>query len=78
MLERKILACGTMCPDRPGLPSHTKGMNHSDAEFKKCHDLAFVHWKDKWDVFCLSTFHSTKMEPTVTRRREDVQRPVLT
>ena len=29
-------------------------------------------------MFCLSTFHSTQMEPMVTRRREvDVERPVI-
>ena len=78
LLEKEILACGTVRHDRRGLPSHTKGLNRGEAEFKKCGDLTFVHWKDKRDVFCLSTFHSAKMEPFTTRRREeDVQRPVL-
>ena len=41
--------------------------------------LTCVHWMDKRDVFCLSTFHGNGMEDYVTRRRDvpDVQRPVL-
>ena len=76
--KAKILACGTVRSNRRGLPSCTQKLSRGVAEFKKCGELTFVHWKDKRDMFCLSTFHSTQMEPIVTRRPEyDVHRPVL-
>ena len=77
LYKEKILACGTVRANRRGLPSSTERLSRGEAEFKKCGELTFVHWKDKRDVFCLSTFHSAQMAPITTRRGEVVQRPVL-
>ena len=76
--DLQISACGTVRSNRRGLPSCAQKLNCGEVEFKKSRELTFVHWKDKRDVFCLSTFHATQMEPIVTRRRqEDVERPVI-
>lgn len=79
LFNDKILACGIVRQNRRGLPVSTERLSQGEAEFKKCRELTFVHWKDKGDVLCLSTFHSTQMEPIVTRRRdsENVQHPLL-
>ena len=79
LFKDKILACGTVRQNRRGLPVSTDRLSRGEAQFKNCRELTFVHWKNKRVVLCLSTFHSTQMEPIVTRRRdsENVQRPIL-
>ncbi len=66
---------------KSGLPKDLKseGLVRGQAHFLNSGSLTLVHWKDKRDVFCLSTIHGNHMEHYSTRRRdaEDVQWPVL-
>ena len=78
--DRGTYACGTVRANRKGLPNESHSLERGGAVFKKCKcTLTFVHWKDKRDVLCLSTFHGNSMEDYTTRRRdaEDIQRPSL-
>ena len=78
LLSQGTFACGTVRANRRGLPP-LEHIARGEANFMKCDDLTFVHWKDKRDVLCLSTFHGNGMEDFSTRRRgtEEIQRPVL-
>lgn len=69
--------CGTVQANRRGLPKVNGSLQCGDADFMKKGDLTFVHWMDKRDVRCLSTFHGNQMVPYTTRRRdaEDVNQP---
>ena len=83
LYEQGTLACGTVRTNRKGLPKAaiTKKLDRGDAVFKieKHTGLIFVHWKDKRDVFCLSSFHDNTMEDFTTKRTDvsEVRRPVL-
>ena len=66
-LTRETLACGTVRANRCGLPERTDHLKRGEVVFMKRGDLTFVHWMDKRDVFCLSTFHGTHMVPFTTR-----------
>ena len=78
LLSRGTLACGTVHPNRRGLPTFTSSLNRGDAVFLNSGDLTLVRWQDKQEVLCLSTFHGNQMVPFTTRRRdEDVDRPEM-
>ena len=61
-----ILACGTVCKNRKGLPSQLyqecmpRGycMNKGECKVAQKDDLTFVVWQDTKPVLVLSNFHS--------------------
>lgn len=62
LFEKKTLACGTVRQDRKGMPAGlvkkaTQAYTRGQSTFLKCKNLTVVRWKDKRDVFALSTFH---------------------
>ena len=77
LLSKETNACGTVRVNRRGLPRDVQKLQRGEAVFKKSASLTYVQWKDKRDVFCLSTFHTNKMSDFTTRRRDvgDIQRP---
>ena len=79
LLDKDTFACGTVRQNRKGLPSNIDKLERGEAVFKKHLSLTYVHWKDKRDVFCLSTFHGNTMSNFTTRRLDtrDIQRPDL-
>ena len=78
--DRVTYVCGTVRSNWRGLPNGSRNLEREGTVFKKCKStMTFVHWKDKRDVVCLSTFHGNSMEDYTTRHRdtEDIQRPSL-
>lgn len=61
-------ACGTIRKNRRDFPTYEGRLERGSQSFKFTRDLLAVKWKDKRDVFMLSTCHSPTME-TVTSRR---------
>jgi hypothetical protein len=62
LYEKKTLACGTVRQDRKGMPAEllknrTPAYTRGQSTFLKHNNLTVVRWKDKRDVFALSTFH---------------------
>ena len=62
LYEKKTLARGTVRQDRKGMswaimtkftPNYTRGQS----TFLKYSDVTVVRWKNKSDIFALSTFH---------------------
>ena len=58
--QRSICACGTMKSDRGRFPEDFKGnLQQGESRFLRVGKLMAVHWKDKRDVYALSTIHGT-------------------
>ena len=62
LYEKGTLACGTVRQDRKGMPKqlmtkNSKGYEKGESKFLMHECLTVVRWKDKRDVFALSTFH---------------------
>jgi len=79
LLSRETMACGTVRQNRRGLPQQKSSLKRGETVFMKKGDLTFVHWMDKRDVWCLSTFHANQMVPFTTRRQgvEAITRPKM-
>ncbi len=63
-LSEGILACRTVQVNRQGLPKGLKSevLVRGEVHFMNLGWLTLGHWKDKRDVFCLSTVHGNHME----------------
>ena len=59
MKERNTFACGTVCVNCGELPNDFNvGKLDCGISTFACDDgTAAVHWKDKWDVFMMSSWH---------------------
>ena len=69
---RNTLACGTIRIYRGHFPGNFKSakLETGDPMFIKNNDILAVHWKDKWDVFAMSSIHGNTTE-LVERRGEN-------
>ena len=47
LLSRETMACGTVWPNRHGLPQQKSSLKRGDTVFMKKGGLTFVHWMDK-------------------------------
>jgi len=58
---RSTYTCGTIRRDRGVFPPEfqQKELQRGEAVYLQSGNLVAVHWKDKRDVFCLSTIHGT-------------------
>ena len=74
-LYGKILAYGTVRQDRKGMPwaimtkfapNYTRGQS----TFLKYNNFTVVRWKDKRDVFALSTFHGNACDDELPDKPE--------
>jgi len=66
LYARNTLAAGTVREDRKGMPNQLKKKNTrpfvlGQATFLKHGNLTAVRWKDKKDVFAISTFHGNSV-----------------
>jgi hypothetical protein len=68
----KTFACGTIRVDRGDFPEQYKyaKLEKGDSKFIKNDDILAVHWKDKRDVFAMSSMHGNGTE-LVERRGEN-------
>ena len=59
LLARNTLACGTIKINRGEFPGwfKTQKLKHGDASYIRNNNILAVHWKDKRDVFVLSSLH---------------------
>ena len=78
-LQRFTYACGTLRSNRKHLPLQLKEQlgeanftTTSEAKFWRCDNLVVTHWKDKRDVFAMSSMHGNDSE-VITNKRGDKQ-----
>ncbi|PIK49345.1 putative piggyBac transposable element-derived protein 4-like [Apostichopus japonicus] len=87
LLVHDTLAVGTVRQERLNMPKRLRTsvevFNPDQSVFYSSHKMTACRWKDKRDVFCLSTVHGNILE-TITRRKrgtrgemEDVQKPKM-
>ncbi|KAI2644801.1 PiggyBac transposable element-derived protein 4 [Labeo rohita] len=57
-------ACGTVRPNRKGMPTFTKKMTKGEVDFRENGSQLAVKWHDKRDVHVLTTVHPTGMAAT--------------
>ena len=67
--NRGTEACGTVMPSRKDMPGdvHSSTLEKGQVEgWSMCSNskIRVVHWKDKRDVFMITTFHNPQMVPT--------------
>ena len=77
--RKKIGACGTVRKNRKGLPSLANGLKKGESQYSHTNVLLALKWKDKRDVYMLSTIHSPSYTDTnkVDRQTgEVIRKPV--
>jgi len=59
--RKKTYACGTLRTNRGKLPKEfvSEKLEFGDSKYRATGDVLAVHWKDKRDVFVLSTIHDS-------------------
>ena len=75
LYDQNTLACGTVRQERKGMPNELKTKNtraykKGDSSFMKHGSLTVMRWKDKRDVFALSTFHGNSVEDDMPKKPE--------
>ena len=76
--EDKTLACETVRQDRKGMPAdlmtkNTPTYTRGQSTFLKHKNVTVVRWKDKWDVFTLSTFHGNACNNELPHKPEMIE-----
>jgi len=76
LLSRNIFSCGTIHINRGEFPNNFKNaeLKPGNAVYIKNGDIVAVHWKDKRDVFVVSSFHGNS-EKTIERHTKSIQKP---
>ena len=76
LLIRNTFSCGTIRINRGEFPEHFKTavLKPGKAIYIKSRDIVAVHWKDKRDVFAVSSFHGN-FEKTSERHKGHIQKP---
>ena len=76
LLSRNIPACGTIRVNRGEFPENFKNekLEPGKSLYIKNGDIMAVHWKDKRDVFVISSFHGNT-ETNIERHRGKIQKP---
>lgn len=64
LLDHQTGACGTVRPNRRGMPTFRSRMSRGEVEFRQNGDMLAVKWHDKRDVHVLSTVHTSTMSET--------------
>lgn len=57
-------ACGTVKKNRNGMPSFSERLRRGEQVHKCTEDLLAIKWKDKRDVFIITTVHTADMIST--------------
>lgn len=76
---REKFACGTVRIDREEFPEAFKcsKLATGEARFIKNNSVLALHWRDKRDVFAMSTMHSNAMNVITRRNGEKVMKPEI-
>ena len=69
---KNTFCCGTIRQDRGRFPENLKKakLQRGESVFISVNDLLAVHWKDKRDVFLVSTIHGNQIEEVLHRGEE--------
>ncbi|XP_047103633.1 piggyBac transposable element-derived protein 4-like [Schistocerca piceifrons] len=69
---------GTVMPNRKGLPKALKEgkLKKGEQIFRRKNDVLALRWKDKRDVWMISTRHTSSMLPVATREGNEKLKPV--
>ena len=78
LYENKTLACGTVRQDSKGMPpalmtKNTPTYTRGQSTFRKHKNVTVVRWKDKRDVFALSTFHGNACNNELPHKPEMIE-----
>ncbi|XP_046827843.1 piggyBac transposable element-derived protein 4-like [Vespa crabro] len=60
-------ACGTVKQRRKDMPILNKKLNRGEIEFRTSNNFLALKWRDKKEVFMLSTFHNNEFVSTVKK-----------
>ena len=76
--DRQTYVCGTIRVNRGEFPKNFKDakLEVGNSIYIEMDGIVAVHWKDKRDVFVMSSIHSNK-ESTVHRHKGDIVKPVM-
>lgn len=77
--ERDTYACGTVRKDRGSFPKEfQENIPSGSMKFVRDGNLVAVHWRDKRDVYCMSTIHGTNQKDVTRRGKENpVKKPEM-
>jgi len=77
--DRATYSCGTIRSDRGRFPDSFKNakLQRGESKFIRCDNLVGVHWKDKRDVFVLSTIKGTGVEMVERRAGDPITKPEM-
>ena len=83
LISRGFHVCGTVCKDRKGLPEDvcTATLRKGEVISSVDDSVMALKWKDKRDVFMISTYHNSSTVTKTRRSRaadggvEDIQKP---
>ena len=71
LLQKATYVCGTLRSNRVNLPTQlTEKVGAGEAKFWNCDNLVVTHWKDKRDVFAMSSMHGND-SVEITNKRGD-------
>ena len=78
LYEKGTLSCGTVRQDRKLMPAslmikNTPKYRCGESTFLKHHNLTVVRWKDKRDVFALSTFHGNACDDDLPHKPKMIE-----
>ena len=73
LAERNTFSCGTIRSDCGQFPEDFKkaSLERGESTFISDDNLLAVHWKDKRDVFVVSTIHGNQIEEVQRREEEE-------
>ena len=73
LLQNVTYSCGTLSSNRKHLPSKiSEKVKAGEAKFWNCNNLVVTHWKDKRDVYAISSVHGND-SVVVSNKRGDKQ-----
>ncbi|XP_026736358.1 piggyBac transposable element-derived protein 4-like [Trichoplusia ni] len=67
--RNNIYACGTVKKNRVGMPRFNNTIKRGEIQAKYCPPMTALKWRDKKDIFILSTIHSDIMAPSLKEDR---------
>ena len=69
MLQRATYVCGALRSNRVNFPPQlTEKVGAGEAKFWNCDNLVVTHWKDKRDVFAMSSMHGNDSVEITNKR----------
>lgn len=69
LFSKNIYACGTVRPNRSGMPTMRQNLNRGQVVAKSRPPLMALKWKDKKDIYMLTTIHKNIMAPSLKEDR---------